>query len=120
MMPFWIVYMSCAHIPSMQERDRIQIACRSSAGTQSATQEKKQGGGRKVQRKQGPSSSSSDKDIRELRIQKVSAFCPVQIAVRSCEVKPPHLQEADTGANVTWHPTHVHQPEIRRFAGQGL
>ena len=47
------------------------------------------------------------KIIRELRIQKVSAFCPVQIAVRSCAVKSLHLYEADTGANVTWHPTHV-------------
>ena len=108
MMPIWIVYMSCARISSMQERDRNQNACRSSAGTQSATQEKKQGGGKKEQRKQGPSSSSSDKDIRELRIQKVSAVCPVQIAVRRCAPKSPHLYEADTGANVTWHRAHVH------------
>ena len=108
MMPIWIVYMSCARISSMQERDRIQNACRSSAGTQSATQEKKQGGGKKEQRKQGPSSSSSDKDIRELRIQKVSAVCPVQIAVRRCAPKSPHPYEADTGANVTWHRAHVH------------
>ena len=105
MMPIWMVYMSCAHFLGMEGTKCVLDECRSSAGTQSAPQEKKQGGARKEQRKQGPSSSSSDKDIRELRIQKVFAFPSVQSAVRSHSLACHYHQSVTRVQGETQHMT---------------